>query len=710
MPISVVNVCARGGVLKDQTIRDVFTSPQWASIAGAFFDATGLSVSVACDGDVCISRSSHCSVCGMSPEGRLVGEVSCVSEVVVDQLANDPTRVTCRGGLPCYAAALSETAHVSIGGFFSSTRERKRIFESLVGRGLAEDQARLVVRAVPILTHRQVESLAAMIRLQAGALVHQHASSDETGVRQRELEFSIDSVREFADEIQSLGNLAVRVLSRSIDAVDAVGGVLYLARAGALEAIVTQGETGGEDPQSWVATGDGIVGKVAAENRTVFVSAGSGLKGTGSDLSVMGVPLGRAGSENGVICLYLSAEGPALSGEALKRLESAARIGGSTLARADEMQRTHRRAAELEKLSEFGKSIGAAADISEIEPVVVEMLSESFDSSVAGLVLSGWNSDRAIFSVEEGVSQPDLARIVVEATGHDMTRTPFGAVRILGSCENALENDEPCQNEWSLLCAEIVARDKTAGYVFVASPGDGAYTVDDRRFLEGISQHAAVAFEKASVFDRMRVDYARVIAALSVTLDAGEHASRGHSDRVMDYAMLIGQEIGLPFEQVELLRFAGLMHDIGKVGISEEILLKPSKLTEEEMRRVQGHVRTGATLVEQVDFLNDLAPIIMHHHERWDGTGYPMGLRGEDIPLMARILGVADAYDAMTSDRPYRPRLSHSAARAEMEAGAGTQFDPRLVAALYESLDRKVLGGATGLLAEPYGHQDILPS
>ena len=118
--------------------------------------------------------------------------------------------------------------------------------------------------------------------------------------------------------------------------------------------------------------------------------------------------------------------------------------------------------------------------------------------------------------------------------------------------------------------------------------------------------------------------------------------------------MLIGEELGLGYEDVEQLRFAGLLHDVGKTGVPEEILLKPGRLTPEELLKAQSHAEIGASIIDQIDFLKSLTPIILHHHERWDGSGYPAALAGEDIPLLARVLAVADAFDAMTADTPYR--------------------------------------------------------
>lgn len=163
--------------------------------------------------------------------------------------------------------------------------------------------------------------------------------------------------------------------------------------------------------------------------------------------------------------------------------------------------------------------------------------------------------------------------------------------------------------------------------------------------------------------------------------------------------MMIGEELGLPFEDVEQLRFAGLLHDIGKTGLPSELLLKPSKLSADELQRVRMHAELGASIVDQIEFLKSLTPVILHHHEHWDGSGYPNGLSAEKIPLLARILAVADSYDAMTTKRSFGKRRTLAQARKEIRAQSGSQFDGKVVEALIEALDKMALAGATGLLA-----------
>jgi putative nucleotidyltransferase with HDIG domain len=176
------------------------------------------------------------------------------------------------------------------------------------------------------------------------------------------------------------------------------------------------------------------------------------------------------------------------------------------------------------------------------------------------------------------------------------------------------------------------------------------------------------------------------LQALVTAVDAKDSYTASHSLGVADTARCIGGRLGLDEDQLVRLEKAALLHDIGKIGIAERILLKPTVLTPDEQVQVHEHAELGARMVASVPFLSDVVPAIRHHHERWDGTGYPDHLAGEDIPLLARILSVADAYDAMSSDRPYREGLSWYRTRQQLRRNSGGQFDPQVVTALLAAL------------------------
>jgi HD-GYP domain-containing protein (c-di-GMP phosphodiesterase class II) len=182
-----------------------------------------------------------------------------------------------------------------------------------------------------------------------------------------------------------------------------------------------------------------------------------------------------------------------------------------------------------------------------------------------------------------------------------------------------------------------------------------------------------------SALKNIEETYDGTLEALGAALDLRDSQTAGHAERVSRYCLRIGQGLGLPGEELKQLVRGSYLHDIGKIGIPDGILLKNGALNAEELNIMQTHVRIGCELVERVAFLAPAAELILAHQERWDGRGYPRGLHGEQIPLPARIFAVADTFDAMTSERPYRRPVSFAAAHAEIARQSGVQFDPEVV-------------------------------
>jgi len=191
--------------------------------------------------------------------------------------------------------------------------------------------------------------------------------------------------------------------------------------------------------------------------------------------------------------------------------------------------------------------------------------------------------------------------------------------------------------------------------------------------------------ESNRLLERSALD---AVASLNETVDAKDPYTAGHSQRVQRIAVEIGRELGLPRHRLETLRFAGLFHDIGKIGVPDAILMKPSRLTDEEFELVKRHPEAGARIVGRLSSLHATVPAILYHHERWDGTGYPHGLSGDEIPVEAGIVGLADAFDAMTTDRPYSDARSLEEAVEEIVRNRGTQFVPEAVDAFLRVAER----------------------
>ncbi|MBO6233272.1 MAG: HD-GYP domain-containing protein [Clostridia bacterium] len=172
--------------------------------------------------------------------------------------------------------------------------------------------------------------------------------------------------------------------------------------------------------------------------------------------------------------------------------------------------------------------------------------------------------------------------------------------------------------------------------------------------------------------------YLELVETLRLAVEAKDTYTRGHSDRVSAYSVLIGEKLGLSPRRLKTLRIGGIFHDVGKIGVPDNILLKDEKLTNDEYLEIKKHTLVGADMLKPVSYFKNILPIIKYHHEKYDGTGYPEGLKGEKIPYLARVVAVADSFDAMTSKRSYRNSLSRKKVIQELENGKGTQFDPQI--------------------------------
>jgi putative nucleotidyltransferase with HDIG domain len=177
--------------------------------------------------------------------------------------------------------------------------------------------------------------------------------------------------------------------------------------------------------------------------------------------------------------------------------------------------------------------------------------------------------------------------------------------------------------------------------------------------------------------------YRSTLKALTAALETRDSETHGHSERVVTYSLRLGRECGLDSGHMKALEFGSLLHDIGKIGVPDAILRKPAKLTEEEWVRMREHPTHGQQILRGIEFLNRASCVVAQHHEKWDGSGYPLGLSGEDIDICARIFSVADAFDAITSDRVYRRGKSYEAAAQELDEWAGRQFDAKVVQAFH---------------------------
>ena len=232
----------------------------------------------------------------------------------------------------------------------------------------------------------------------------------------------------------------------------------------------------------------------------------------------------------------------------------------------------------------------------------------------------------------------------------------------------------------SFMCAPLVFQDELLGVINTNDRTSGEpFDEGDLDMLHTIARQLATAIANARLYDNLKENSIHMVEALANTLEAKDVYTCGHSERVTEYAVRLGDAIGLAKDQLDTLRFGGLLHDIGKIGVPEEILRKPGRLTDEEYTIVQQHPVIGERIIGALDFLSDVRTVVRHHHERHDGRGYPDKLSSAQVTVLPKVLSITDAFDAMTSERSYRSALSIDDALTEVGRNAGSQFDPAMV-------------------------------
>jgi len=238
----------------------------------------------------------------------------------------------------------------------------------------------------------------------------------------------------------------------------------------------------------------------------------------------------------------------------------------------------------------------------------------------------------------------------------------------------------------NMICVPVRSRDRVIGVLQAINKKQGRFDELDRDGLSALASQVAVAVENAALYQELREAFHQTAAALAETIEKRDPYTGGHTQRVMRYSLATARAMGMTGNELEDLKLAAILHDIGKIGIRDSILLKNDRLDSEETLVMNRHSEFGAEILRHVKKLRGVIPGVRGHHEKLDGTGYPDRLSGDEVPLIARIIAVADTFDAMTTDRPYRRAMSAEAAFAELRRHAGSQFDGDVVESFIRSL------------------------
>ena len=256
----------------------------------------------------------------------------------------------------------------------------------------------------------------------------------------------------------------------------------------------------------------------------------------------------------------------------------------------------------------------------------------------------------------------------------------------------------------SAMCTPLQVHDETLGVLYVDTRGTtNAFTEGDLELLVALAGPAAIAIKNAQYVDKLESAYQGTLVMTANAIEARDHYTVGHTWRVTNFALAIARELGWDHEKLRECEMGGVLHDVGKIAIDDNILRKPGGLNDDEYEKMKVHPERGARMMQDVPALASLIPYALYHHERYDGEGYPFGLTGEEIPIEGRLIAVADTFDAMTSNRPYRKGLSPEIAVAELEKGKGTQFDPVIV----DAMVRAYRAGRVDAIFQNYAKDDL---
>jgi len=444
-----------------------------------------------------------------------------------------------------------------------------------------------------------------------------------------------------------------------------------------------------------VKVGQGISGAVASTGESIFIrdiandprfgSKSKGKKAQRYDTnSLICVPVkGRDGKVQGVLNVNNKSSHEEFTGDDLDLLEVVAGQAGIALENARLYATARSRILELETIHDAGEQILEAETSENVLDVMARQIREIYPESEYDVVFvdpdnlfvefhTGSSFLRSLF--EHGVAKgiPAEKYMDIDQIYQRPLLSEFDAplsVRIY---------DDEYLDHGVLFAIPLKSPRGVLGYVDIYLDDEDELDIDRVRVLEIVVHQAAANLENRKLYEEMGEGYTETIRALSSAIDAKDKYTIGHSERVALFAVELGKALGFDEITINYVERAGILHDIGKIGVSELILGKPGRLDEHEFQEMKDHLRKSAEILKPIKFLGPAYEGLTMHHERMDGRGY-MGIPGEKIPLLGRILAIADAFDAMTSDRPYRKGLPAEIAKQELRKNAGTQFDPDLV-------------------------------
>lgn len=450
-----------------------------------------------------------------------------------------------------------------------------------------------------------------------------------------------------------------------------------------------------------VRLGEGVSGQVAVEGRArvLYVGERDASSQTADVLkSAMCVPLVARDSVIGVLNIKSHRD---FSHDDLALVSLMASQAAAAITNAQVYERVRKRATEMGALFSIGTAINSELERNQVLQRVLDHSIELLDCTQGSIMLLNEETQELSIEVACGLSE-EVVNSVRLRLGEGIAGqvAQNGKPLLLQKGEQHRES-RSTREKHSALSVPLLVRERVTGVINISARRDGGNFSDEHlHLMVTMANQAAIAIENANLHDELHELFVSSITALANAIDARDPYTRGHSERVAVYAVRIGERVGLTGRDLDFLRYASLLHDVGKINIRDEILNKPGRLTDDEFQVMKRHPEYGAAIMMPVKAFQKIIPFMFYHHERYcSGGGYPVGLSGDAIPLEARIISVADSYDAMTSHRPYRRALSIDQAVQELIKNSGTQFDPRLVDLFLQILEEDPVFARSGIEA-----------
>ncbi|ACX52312.1 metal dependent phosphohydrolase [Ammonifex degensii KC4] len=644
------------------------------------------------DGQPLTKISNPCPFCTLlnaNPEGR----ARCAaSRVISARAATDAGKMvlsTCYAGLVYLAVPLQVAEEVVAvlvgGGVVLKPLAEEAVAELARKTGIDREELLAAAKTIPVWAEGRLWAAMEMIQAVTETVAQLLYTRQELQKKVDELTTLFEFSKAVSGSLQ-VAEVARKALQAVLELTGATSGSVIMLQEAAPGVPLEPEVAATLEPSSnlkAIPSGE-IIAAVRREAIAAHFESRPGGDTSEEKRPAVAVPLTVGGKVTGVLTLAGKPGGQRFTEEEATFLATLGTVLGLALENARLFQKVQERAAMLERLIEVGQVLSSHLDVDQVLESVLASVRDLLGAQWCLLRLLDEETGELVLRASLGISpelQKEIVRVRPEGNllGKVLQTGKPVIVGDLATSEPDMRPPHYAAEMRSLISVPVRVGKKILGTLTVCHPTPHHWKEEEVGYLATIASQTGLALENARLYSSLREYYLSIVQALVAALEARDVYTKGHSVRVAKWARSCARILGLSAEEQEQVYLAGLLHDLGKIGVREDILLKAGPLTPEERKEMQRHPEIGARILEPARFPAEVILAVRHHHEDYGGGGYPAGLQGEEIPLLARIIRVADAYDAMTSARPYRKALTPEKAREELKRCAGRQFDPRVV-------------------------------